>query len=407
MSNSGDTRTLSSPYRSVPRQDYISSLHLPLEKLKLEDPLLGLISRFFGVVGLDFPSPAKSSSAYRVFLWTCLAYALLTLLPGLAISVFHDVVRNEALVAIYDHTEWPFALFMYLVAVPVVWAYYIWQPRAVDNAIHGLDQYGVLGKEAIEKWASGLAPVAFPGAWVLSIVASTVTLGLAVVYAGTSRVGFILEATPETNSTRWFDVNGGYFVVWIILVFVPCYLAIWILFRHLYVVANLRRLFAIEHALVPRPFHPDDVNGMSPLIDYVVRVTSFIAVGGVWAFTLSVQTSVAQGNFEPQSWWLGLLAAYVLILGLVFSFSLWDAHLAMNRAKAAELEEFAGKIRSTVDDLSPQGTELLDELCKRYQLLQDQYREWPIPRVELALAAIIPVILFVGSFIQDLVRSWN
>ncbi len=123
------------------------------ERLGTGDPVHGLLARIAGDEARDarLPMPAHLASPgalrrHRATLAVVGLYALLALLPGLLISVFGGRPTDREFVKLTDWRELPGALFLYLVLAPVLWTFYLWQPRLIVDVFAGLAEGGVVGE---------------------------------------------------------------------------------------------------------------------------------------------------------------------------------------------------------------------------------------------------------------------
>ena len=61
------------------------------------------------------------------------------------ISAFAEQITNDAFVKLTDWREWPGALSLYLILAPVIWTFYLWQPRLILEVFDGLARSGAIG----------------------------------------------------------------------------------------------------------------------------------------------------------------------------------------------------------------------------------------------------------------------
>jgi hypothetical protein len=99
---------------------------------------------------------------------------------------------------------------------------------------------------------------------------------------------------------------------------------------------------------------------------------------------------------------------YIFVAPLVVILSAWSTHNAMVQVREKKLSECASQIQLIMEQnevgkiLSQKET--LDELCRRFQILQTELKSWPfqIPALlRYSLTAIIPLITTVVSFAID------
>ena len=147
-----------------PRTDHCVSDHVPgirfspaelqraRDRLSAGDGLHRLLARIGGAEARDarLPMPAHFASPGFVrrhsgTLAVVGLYALLAIVPGFLISASGDRFGGEPFVKLTDWRELPGALFLYLVLAPVLWTFYLWQPRLIIEVFAGLAEGGVVG----------------------------------------------------------------------------------------------------------------------------------------------------------------------------------------------------------------------------------------------------------------------
>src|SRR5215217_6703489 len=122
------------------------------ERLSVGDPLHRFLSRIGGDEARDarLPMPAHLAAPgalrrHRGSLAVVALYALLVLVPGLVISALDGRLADRDFVRLTDWRELPGALFLYLLLAPVLWTFYLWQPRLILDVFAGLAEGGVVG----------------------------------------------------------------------------------------------------------------------------------------------------------------------------------------------------------------------------------------------------------------------
>jgi hypothetical protein len=226
-------------------------------------------------------------------------YALLALAPGLLISAFGGRLTDREFVKLTDWRELPGALFLYLVLAPVLWTFYLWQPRLIVDVFAGLAEGGVVGAPR----AAGVTPDAFlqgVGATLprhvaggpLRLSRGACLAALAAAIAVATLVAWPPTALPpfdrlfSEGDLYWWRVVPAYFwAVWLPLVFVNVYMLVWVVIRQTLMIANIQRLLRL-FAVEPVPFHPDRCSGFAPIGAYATDVVRVALIVGGWALVL-------------------------------------------------------------------------------------------------------------------------
>ena len=110
---------------------------------------------------LPMPSHLASPGAlrrHRATLAVVGIYFLLAVVPGVVISLLGHRVTDQDFVKLSDWRELPGALMLYLLLAPVIWTFYLWQPRLILDVFAGLAEGGVVGAPRQKEYDPGSIP---------------------------------------------------------------------------------------------------------------------------------------------------------------------------------------------------------------------------------------------------------
>lgn len=383
------------------------------ERLRAGDGLHRLLARIGGDEARDcrLPRPAHFAAPgfarrHRATLAVVGIYVLLAVLPGAIITALGDRIADGDFVRLTDGRELPGALFLYLVLAPVLWTFYLWQPRLIVDVFAGLAEAGVVGAPR----GRGVTPDGFlrgvaatlprrvalgltrgGAVGVLAAVASVATL---VIWPPTALPPFDRLA-PEAETFWWRVVPPYFWLVWLPLVFVNVYMLVWIVLRQTIMIANIQRLLRL-FAVEPVPFHPDRCGGFAPIGAYATDVVRVAMIIGGWALAL-LASGPATGHglyVAPHALFLVLLQVLLtpyLLLGPV-----WYAHRVMGAARDRALRRVGARIaaRLAVGGPVAQRSAGFRELEAEYRLVETGYHTWPFRPGAFGVSATAGLTLF-------------
>ena len=155
--------------------------------------------------------------------------------------------------------------------------------------------------------------------------------------------------------------------------------------------------------------HPDDAGGLGSIEDILWTSAGLLVAMGIAGLVMN--TSFLSGNFTPYSLGEAIIVSVLylsLVPTLLFGW-LFPPHRIMVAAHDETLQPLANQFQHTVDDDIPtqvddateikHGTDRLDELKRRYDLIDKNFPLWPVQRfVRLLSTMSIPAaITFVGT----------
>ena len=402
-----------------------SDLQRACEQLSAGDRLHGLLARIGGdeASNCGLPRPAHLTSPgflrrHRASLLAIALYALLAVGPGLLVSALGQRLTDQSFVKLWDWRELAGAVFLYLVLAPVLWTFYLWQPRLIVDVFDGLSRSGVIGppresRVSPETFLRGVGatlprtilrrgPSSFTRGGVVAVLAALAAVATLVVWPPTA-VPPIDRLVPESDLFWWRVVPFYFWAVWLPLVFVNVYMLAWIVVRQAIMIANIQRLLRL-FAVDPIPFHPDRCSGFAAIGAYAVNIVRVALIVGLWALVL-LFTGPATGHglyVAPHT--LFLVLVQVLLTPYLLLGPVWYAHRVMGAARDRAMERVAGRIRASLEG-SPEALRSPLELASEYALTERGYHTWPFrPGVlgGISLTAGFTLIANVASLLYRL-----
>ena len=395
------------------------------DRLSAGDRLHNLLARIGGDEARDcrLPRPDRLTSPgalrrHRGTLAVVALYALLAVAPGLLVSALGEHLTDRAFVELTDWRESAGALFLYLVLAPVLWTFYLWQPRLIVDVFDGLSRSGVIGAPR----SPGVTPDGFLrglGATLPRTVRrhGSVPISRGVVLSGLAVAGSVstLLVWPPTavwpvdrlvaeSDLYWWRVVPAYFWgVWLPLVFVNVYMLVWIVLRQAIMIANIQRLLRL-FAVEPVPFHPDRCSGFAPIGSYAVNIVRVALIVGLWALVLLFSGPATGHELYVAPHTLFLVVVQVLLTPYLLLGPVWYSHRVMGAARERALQRVAGRIRSRLE-AGPEHDGSARELAAEYELTEQGYHTWPFRRGALggiSLTAGITLLVNVASLVYRL-----
>jgi hypothetical protein len=398
------------------------------EQLGAGDGLHHLLARVGGDEARDCPLPRPERLAspgflrrHRGSLAVVAIYALLVVVPGLLVSLLGERLTDRPFVKFYDWRELSGALFLYLVLAPVLWTFYLWQPRLVVDVFDGLSRSSVIGAPrdpgtAPEAFLRGLAatlprarrvgplPLLSRGALLsaLAVAASVATLA---VWPPTA-VWPVDRLVAESDLYWWRVVPAYFWAVWLPLVFVNVYMLVWIVLRQAIMIANIQRLLRL-FAVEPIPFHPDQTSGFAPIGAYAVNIVRVALIVGLWALVLLLSGPATGHALYVAPHTLFLVGVQVLLTPYLLLGPVWYAHRVMGEARERALERISARIRAGLVEGADGGWSA-QELAAEYRLTEQGYHAWPFRKGAMggiSLAAGVTLLANLASLVYRMLAS--
>lgn len=403
------------------------------ERLSAGDGLHQLLARIGGEEVRDcrLPRPARlispgSVRRHRATGVTIILYAMLAVLPGLLLSAFGHHLIDRDFVKLTDWRELPGALFLYLVLAPVLWTFYLWQPRLTVDVFDGLARSGAIGPprradiepDAVLRLMGGSLPRAswkvaslrFSRGALFSALAVAVSVATLMVWPPTAVPPFD-RLLPESSLFWWRVVPVYFWLLWLPLVFVNVYMLVWIVIRQTIMIANIQRLLRL-FAVEPIPFHPDRCSGFAPIGSYAVNIVRVALIVGGWALVLLVTGPITGHGIYVAPHALFLVLVQVLLTPYLLLGPVWYAHRVMRDARDRALQRVADEIRTCLLGAAlatsniADHTDTFQELEAKYGLAQEGYHSWPFGRTALSGVSIAAGLTLLGNIAAILYRVY-
>ena len=400
------------------------------ERLTAGDGLHRLLARIGGSEARDSTLPLPMEIAapgffrrHRASVVTVILYFSLVVVPGVAISMFGDRFVSEPFVKITDWREFPGALFLYLVLAPVIWTFYLWQPRLIVEVFAGLAKSGAIGSALRDGVAADVVlrqtgrsfvrpalprgPVRLSKGALLSMLCVGLSLAALAVWPPTAPSP--LDRLVPDSEVFWWRVIPPYFwAVWLPLVFVNVYMLVWIVIRQTVMIANIQRLlrhFSVE----PIPFHPDGCSGFAPIGNYAINIVRVALIVGAWVLVLLLSGPISGHGLYVAPYTMFLVVVQLLLTPYLLLGPVWDARRVMSRAREAALQRVGDDIRRSLSSGSPpqKGTAgHYQELEARYRLVEEGYHRWPFGRTAISRVSITAGLTLSANLAAILYRMW-
>lgn len=314
--------------------------------------------------------------------------------------------------------------FIYIVTLPTVWIYYVWEPQRIIDIFNGLSKNGVVeqNKDQIYSTVEEFfeSQIGTFNKSYYSLLSLFITIIMFLLWASTvftPRNPFWFQY-PQV----WWEVNPIYFwLVWVPLVWVSVYMVFYTFVRRTITVILITR-FLKAFTLAPKLFHPDRANGLSPVGNYPISFTLLTLVAGIWIFlVIAYPLFFGKGvNFKYDT--IIYIILYIILTSVGLIAPTWQTHLAMRTAKFQALEVVAIAIRRLLAQVTPglPGVSLpirgqvehvimqksfpapkdivknIEALEWEYHLLEREYHTWPFNITSLnrfLVGTLFPLLL--------------
>jgi len=382
-------------------------------RLTTGDGLHHLLAKIGGDEASDLTLPLPTELAapgflrrHRASVVTVVTYLAAVVVPGVVISVLGERLTDQDFVKLTDWLELPGALFLYLVLAPVIWTFYLWQPRLIVEVFAGLAKSGAIGRalragtaadqvlrqtgRLFAEPAIAYGPVVVTKGALLAAGCVAISIATLAVWPPTAAPP-LDQLVPESDLYWWRIVPAYFWAVWLPLVFVNVYMLAWIVIRQTVMIANIQRLlrhFAVE----PIPFHPDGCSGFAPIGSYAVNIVRVALIVGAWALVLLVSGPITGHGLYVAPYTLFLVGVQVVLTPYLLLGPVLYAHRVMNGARERALRLVGAEIRASL--LAPsESSESLQanryqELEARYRLVEEGYHRWPFGRTAFSRVSI-------------------
>lgn len=332
---------------------------------------------------------------------------------GLLVALF-GILRNLILPAVFGnlHTvqtttgqtvlgvlqDWP-VLVNELIMVPVIAAYYLWQPSTMQTLYDGISSR--IGSSHLSRAHSMefVRPVRWPG-W--SIVALLIAL---------LETAYILFILLRDDVHIWQTANPLMIFLGALIRLVTFYMLVFVIVRQVFTILGLNRLFT-EIPIKIAPLHPDRAGGLRILGEYVLSTGLIVAAVGLYFGMGIVRRSINPIMITTEFYIL--MTIYFLLAPLFFFLPLIQVHRRMKEAKKRLLieaaEQFDIEYHRLLEGLKHE--QLATDNILRVEAAQKVYKiaeeapEWPFNLEILSKfgAAVIFPVLVPG--IMQVVGNW-
>ena len=342
---------------------------------------------------------------------------MLGVVPGLLVSLNDSRFASRDFIKFTDWRELPGALFLYLVLAPVIWTFYLWQPRLILEVFDGLARSGAIGParrhdisaDAVLRRIGGIfiEPVAQVGPLrltkgalvsIMSVIAAIATL---LVWPPTA-LPLFESLLPETEVFWWRVIPVYFWAVWLPLVFVNVYMLVWIVVRQTLMITNIQRLLTLFE-VEPMPFHPDGSSGFAPIGSYAINIVRVALIIGGWALVLLLSGPVTGHDLYVAPHTLFLVLVQVLLTPYLLLGPVWYAHRVMGAARERALQRVGNAIRVALlaeQAAPPQVVARPDDyqgLEAKYRLVEEGYHTWPFGRTAFSGVSITAILTLIGN----------
>jgi hypothetical protein len=407
-----------------------AELQAARERLSAGDGLHGLLARIGGEEASDSSLPIPSGLAapgflrrHRASVWTVILYLALAVAPGLVISAFGDQLTSRDFVKITDWQEFSGALLLYLVLAPVIWTFYLWQPRLIVEVFSGLAQSGAIGParrpgEEPDTVLRGLGgdftgtatragPLRLSRGAMYSALAVAASVASLLIWPPTA-LHPLHKFMPESDLFWWRVIPVYFWGVWLPLVFVNVYMLVWIVIRQTVMITSIQRLLKLFE-VEPIPFHPDGSCGFAPIGSYAVNIVRVALVIGTWALALLLGGPLTGHNVYVAPHTLFLVIVQVLLTPYLLLGPVWYAHRVMRSAKERALQRVGDGIRTSLLGLVPaeERSDSYQELDAHYRLVEEGYHSWPFGATALGGVSITAGVTLAANLATIVYRLVN
>jgi hypothetical protein len=401
------------------------------ERLTRGDGLHRLLARIGGDEARDASVPLPPSLVspgvlrrHRASFATVAIYFFLAVTPGFILSINAERSGDHSFIRLTDWRELPGALVLYLVLAPVIWTFYLWQPRLILEVFDGLARSGAIGparKAGVTAdgvlrsiGASFVEPALAIGSLkitkggLLSVFSAGVAVATLLVWPPTAPEPFD-RLFPESETYWWRTIPVYFWAIWLPLVFINVYMLAWIVIRQTVMIASIQRLLRLFD-VEPIPFHPDGSSGFAPIGHYAVTIVRVALVIGGWALILLLGGPVSGHKLYVAPHTLFLVLVQVLLTPYLLLGPVWYAHTVMRSAHERALQRVGDSVRTLLlgnaSGLIPTGRLIgpYQELQARYRLVDEGYKRWPFPRTTFSGVSITAGITLIGNVAAILYR---
>lgn len=344
------------------------SLPLPTQYL-ITDPLYRFTSRM---------------PTMGIWLIVLLSHVFVYVTVGFTIDNRYPTATD--LLGIRDLAEIINGINVWVIFVPIVWAYYRWLPENIISGIREIEDAHVI--KVPEEYTARLSSI------LLRRINSSWIYVLALTAMIISFFYLLLVVIPQQQVTLnglidfWYYTTGSTFFFF--LLYLPAnYVTFVFALRVLVIVISVNSFFQDPRTVACLyPLHPDKCGGMGNIGGLVSKITLVLVLVPIWITIFSLYTVLAGGESQFITA-LIVYAVYLVILPIVLFLPLWQPHKAMVQYKNELLLRISKDLLKIETELSQDGERRdprkVKEKLEQYRQLEEMYNTleknipiWPI-----------------------------
>lgn len=376
---------------------------------------------------------SKFRTPLRAAIWVGIINAIVYFGAGLFIN--HTYLQ-KTFMPIFHPAELSLGVFIWFIFLPVLWAYYMWQPRATFKVIQSLRSNSVIPcannipqpKAAISETADSNVSHNDLGSMMTLVLSKSRWSAIAFLITLAVMASYVISLVPTEFAsmqgipTFWFVDRRTHSLLFA-LVFLNGYIFSSFLIRTIVTVWEFHTFFRVNKFVITvHPFHPDQCGGLASLGSFSVRIGLLAVVVGAWAVFFTFRPMLCGGYPVLDFSTISLFVLYIILAPTFLLAPVWSAHKAMEHFRDSKLSEISIELEelviSSLARLSAarlsKDAKVLQTDLEKMKYLQDMYQfirkttpTWPIsvPTFKkFSITASLPLVLGVLSFIIDIVQ---
>lgn len=347
--------------------------------------------------------------------WWLILLICLVVYLAVGLTIDHLYPNAHDLLGIRDPAEILNGINVWVIFVPMAWAYYRWQPAAVLKSFKELEKQGVISssykKTDIPITVKLQKNLGSHWVQVLAIIATLIS-------------GLYLHFMVIPNQK---DTLGGLVDMWyytplaetfFLILYVPASYVVFVFaLRVLITAITINQFFKSPGVILNLyPLHPDKCGGMGKVGLLVNRTLLIVVLVPIWITIFSLYTVIAGGASQfPLA--LIVYFVYILIVPIILAFPLWQPHMAMMEYKSRRLFSISKELLDLEKDIARMEKEQdwngVAEKLENYKRLQEVYNVldknipvWPISAPDLRSFSAIAGSPIVLGFISNVLLEY-
>jgi len=373
----------------------------------------------------------KLRTPLRAAVWAILINGIVYFGAGLWVN---HAYKGAQFTGIFDPGELYWGIFLWFVAAPSWWAYFVWQPIAISRTINSLQKNAVIfdAGEVQKPESTALEPATENGDlsscvfsalsrpfWpIMALIATSVVIFLYEIFL-VRRFPLTLQGKPV-----FWSVDPRTHFLLLLLIGLNVYPLISFALRTLITVIEFRAFFGNRNSITAiHPLHPDGCGGFGALGAFATQLSFLVVIMGFWAVGFTFFPML--GGAPPQLNFLiaMIYAAYIIAVPIGLITPLWSAHKAMQRFRDSKLSTISheleklvtssigrlGRMRRAPSVKTLQANvDKMEHLRQMYQFVLSTTPVWPISFLTIknfSVTAALPMAPGILSFIIDIVQQ--